>query len=290
MPAQDTSEIKNRIVSLISKKGPSLPVAIARETGINTLFASAFLSELISDKVIKMSNMKVGSSSIYFVPGQETLLENFSNFLKSKEKDAFSLLKNRKVLQDSEQEPAIRVALRAIKDFAIPFKNDGEVYWKYFSVANEDVTNMFEAKMPAAEKKEQAVLKPKEVQAKIAEKPAKKAEKEPVRKKVSGKKAPQSEKFLEKIREFLSKSQVDILSIESMAKDELVLKIRENGEECLLIAFNKKRITEKEIVKASKRASQTGLRYSVVSFGKVPKKTLEILEALKSMNRVDEVK
>ncbi len=287
MPAQDTSEIKNKIVSIIGQKGPSLPVAIAREAGLSTLFASAFLSELFGEKRVGMSSMKVGSSSIYFVPGQEFLLENFSNFLKSKEKEAFNLLKNNRVLKDSEQDPAIRVALREIKDFAIFFKNDDEIYWKYFRVSNDEVEKMLKEKKPA-EKKGQEILKIKEIQTKISERPV---SKKVVHKKASaGKKTPQNGKFLEKVREFLSKSSVEILSVESMGKNEMALRIKEKGDESLLIAFNKKKVTEKEIVRAAKRASELSLRYSIFSLGKLPKKTHDLVAALRGINKIEEIK
>ena len=111
---QDALKLKENIVGIIRRRGPCLPIHISSEIKINTLFASAFLSELFSEKRIKISNMKVGSSPLYFIPGQEPMLEKFANHLKSKEKDAFFLLKEKSFLKDTEQEPAIRVALRAI--------------------------------------------------------------------------------------------------------------------------------------------------------------------------------
>ena len=101
---QDTSELKEKIISLFKREGPSLPVHVAKETGLNILFASAFLSELIAEKKIRISNMKVGNSPVYFIPGQEPMLEKFSEYLKSKEKEAFLFLKEKKFLKDSEQE------------------------------------------------------------------------------------------------------------------------------------------------------------------------------------------
>ena len=50
MVTQDTSEIKAKIMSVFEKKGPCLPVHIAKETGLSILFASAFLSELLTEK------------------------------------------------------------------------------------------------------------------------------------------------------------------------------------------------------------------------------------------------
>jgi hypothetical protein len=137
MPTEDTSIIKRKIISIIQEQGPSLPVQIASKTQVSPLFISAFLSELLSSQEIKTSNMRVGSSPLYLIPGQEPQLEKFAIYLKSKEKEAFILLKENQILKDSEQQPAIRVALRAIKDFAIPSQKNNELYWKYFTYQKE---------------------------------------------------------------------------------------------------------------------------------------------------------
>ena len=111
------------------------------------LFTSAFLSELYSDKKIKISAMKVGGSPLYFVPGHENQLEKYSQYLGSKEKEAYDLLQKNKILKDSEQQPAIRVALRALHDFAIPFKNNEDIYWRYLTFSENDVKNIFDNKL-----------------------------------------------------------------------------------------------------------------------------------------------
>ena len=139
MPTQDTIGLKQKIISLLKKRGPSLPVHIATETQQSILFASAFLSELISERKIKTSFMKVGNSPLYFLPNQEYQLEKFYTYLKSKEKDAFILLKQKKFLADSKQDPAIRVALRQIKDFAIPFKKNEEIFFRYFKIPESEL-------------------------------------------------------------------------------------------------------------------------------------------------------
>jgi len=112
MSIQNNLNLKEKILSILQKRGPSLPVHIAKEIDLSMLFASAFLSELVSEKKIKISNMKIGNSPIYFLPGQESMLEKFSQYLKSKEKEAFILLKEKKFLKDKNQDPAIRIALR----------------------------------------------------------------------------------------------------------------------------------------------------------------------------------
>ena len=71
---QKLMQNKEAIVATIASNGPSLPVQIARHVNISLLFASAYLSELYNERKIKMSNMKVGSSSLYYVEGQEAKL------------------------------------------------------------------------------------------------------------------------------------------------------------------------------------------------------------------------
>ena len=70
MPTQNAAKIKERIVAILHMKGPSIPAYIAKDIGLNMLFTSAFLSELLSDKKIKISYMRVGNSPVYFLGGQ----------------------------------------------------------------------------------------------------------------------------------------------------------------------------------------------------------------------------
>jgi len=135
-------EARNKIISILSSRGPGLPVQVAKELQISSIFAGAFLSELASDNTVRISSLKVGGSPLYFLPGQEQQLENFSNYLPGKEKEAFLMLKEKKVLEDSRLEPAIRVALRSIKDFAFPittiFQNNKIVFWRFHSFSEEE--------------------------------------------------------------------------------------------------------------------------------------------------------
>lgn len=138
-------QVRARIEAFIKMKGPSLPVHIARDIGISILFAGAYLSDLLSERILKISDMKVGGSPLYFIPGQENMLENYSQHL-GKLKDAFALLKEKGVLRDEDQIPMIRVALRALKDFALPFEFNGKLYWKYLTLSDggalEKATNI----------------------------------------------------------------------------------------------------------------------------------------------------
>jgi len=142
----NTEAIKSKIISFIERNGPSLPIQISKEIGMNSIFTSAFLSELLDNKKIKTSSLRVGGTSLYLILGQEEQLEKFYKYLHPKEAEAFEILKKNRILKDSEQEPAIRVALRAIKDFAISFKDNEEIYWRYLTVEEPEIVNIFNSK------------------------------------------------------------------------------------------------------------------------------------------------
>jgi hypothetical protein len=274
---KDTLEIKENILIILKKRGPSLPVHIAREIESSILFTSAFLSELLSEKSIKISRMKVGSSPIYFIPGQEPLLERFSQYLKSREKEAFLLLKERKFLKDREQNPAIRVALREIRDFAIPFKKDEEIIWRYFIVPETEFK--IKGRPRIIEKKRPIKEKPLDI---FGE------EKKP--RKIKKKSTQKENKFFTKVKEFLSEKSIELTDIISFSKNELILKIKDRKEDKILVAYNKKRVSETDIIKAAKKASEHNLSYLVLSLGEPLKKTANLLEALKNLSSIEKLK
>jgi len=143
----EINEAHEKIISILKQKGPSLPIQIAREIGQSSLFISAYLSELANEKRIKISHLKVGGSPLYFLPGQEEGLEKFYKFLHPREAEAFLLLKKNKILKDSEQRPAIRVALRSIRDFAIGFKKNNEIYWRYAFAPKTEILKILKPKI-----------------------------------------------------------------------------------------------------------------------------------------------
>src|SRR3989344_6214488 len=106
------------VLALVRQRGPILPIHISKHINDNILMTSARLSELLSYKKIKISNIKVGGSPLYYFEGQEIKLQNFADNLRGVERKAYDMLLENKLLRDTTQEPAIRVALRQIKDFA----------------------------------------------------------------------------------------------------------------------------------------------------------------------------
>jgi hypothetical protein len=298
MAAQDTTALKEKIISIIRNRGPSFPAQISSQVGMSILFTSAFLSELLSEKKLKISNMKVGSSPLYFIPGQENLLERFSGSLKSKEKDAFELLKEKKFLLDNQQDPAIRVALRSIKDFAFPFQKNDKLYWRYLTVEENELE--IEKPKPVEKKPEPKKVeifdKPndgeKKEESKKEDKP-KVERKKPVNKKVTKKKSlsnGKNEKFFNKVKEYLLGKGVEITDIISFSKDDLVLKVKEGEErEFIVFGYNKKRINEEDILKAYKKVSDFDLGYRILCLGDPAKKTSNLIDSIKNLDKIENI-
>jgi hypothetical protein len=221
--------------------------------------------------------MKVGNSPVYFIQGQEFLLENFSQYFKSKEKDAFLLLKEKKILKDTGQEPAIRVALRAIKDFAIPFKKDEEIFWRYFTTPETEL----EIKTPVI--KREPVSKKEEFDIFDEQKT------KTTKKKATKKTSKVNEKFFNKVRDYLNKKGIEILDIESFSKNDLILRIRDKGKEKLLAAYNKKRVIESDLIKAYKKASELGLLYTILSLGEPAKKLSNFINTIRNLESIEKI-
>ena len=134
---------KKTILRLISEKGPVIPAQVYKEIGENVLMASALLSEMASEKSIKISSIKIGGSPLYYFEGQEHLLEKYIEKLHEKEQKSIELLKQKKVLMDRLLDPVVRVSLRQLKDFAKAFEvkigENKEVFWKWHSFPSNEL-------------------------------------------------------------------------------------------------------------------------------------------------------
>lgn len=282
---------KDKILSTISLKGPSLPIQIAKSVGIENLFCSAFLSELKGENKIKTSYMRVGSSPIYYLTGQEALLENFIEFLNQREKEAFHLIKKEKILKDSEQNPVIRVALASIKDFVSLIKiksEEGEnILWKYHLTSDEEFNSIIDGK-----KKEKEAFHLIKKQEEIEKEPKLIEKKEEV-KKVEFILLPENSlnkleenktayKFPEMIKDFLNKKNMKVLSSDLEKKKEMFGKISIEtllgNQSIYLIAKDKKSINELDINAAIMKSQEQKMPSLLLSTGSLTKKAQNYLK------------
>ena len=172
---------RDAIIGIIRRKGPVLPVQVSKELKTSILFGSAMLSELVSAKLIKVSTVKIGGSPLYYLPEHVSRLQDFAKHLPGKEKEAYDLLKQKKVLRDTSQEPAIRVALKNMKDFAWPLNatigDKKELFWKWFLIENEEATGVIKNILGIKEQKEAKKEEPKIVREEKKVEPKKEIEK-----------------------------------------------------------------------------------------------------------------
>ena len=274
---QSASLTKEKILSTIRSKGPTLPIHIARAVNLSPLFASAFLSELHGEKRIKLSYMKVGSSPLYYIPGQDSMLENFADYLSSKEKDAFLLLKDKKILNDESQTPQIRVSLRSLRDFAIPIKirlsEEPKLFWKYFLLPDTEIDKHLPQNEESKKETEKKTIEEKKENEEIKEQERKKSEEKQKETKLGELEIKQNEKrekeekieetkkikkkikeykFPNKIKEYLPSKGIELLEIISEKQKELIGKARINTlfgkQEFYLTAKDKKKLSEEDLI------------------------------------------
>ncbi len=134
-------DYRDRILSM-AKIAPVLPVQVAKALNTNSLFASAMLSELASKDLLKVSNLKMGSSPLYYIPELGAQLQNYTDRLNEKDKKAYDLLKEKKVLREDTLDPLTRVSIKSIKDFSRPLEvtlNDKkEIFWKWYLLLDSE--------------------------------------------------------------------------------------------------------------------------------------------------------
>ena len=135
-------ELKFKVIEYLRLRGPSLPVQISKQINSNILFAGAVLSELVATQKIKISHAKIGGSPVYYFPGQESRLTILYSHLHERERRAYDLLKEKKVLRDRILEPWQRVALRDLKDFAYSLQVNNEIFWKWYLLQDNEINDL----------------------------------------------------------------------------------------------------------------------------------------------------
>ena len=300
-------ENRDKILEIVKAKGPVLPVQISKEIRMDILMSSAHLAELTASNLLKISHVKVGGSPLYYLPGQDSMLQKFTGSLNDKEKKAYDLLSQSRVLRDPEQEPVIRVALRELKDFAKPlsvtYNNQTEIFWKWYLVSDEEASGIIKPKLelitkgiaPKQElrKEEQRIEQPiqKTVQKQALQQektketiPEKTAEKTQTIKKEKIKKTKQykEDEFLASLSKFFEKNNIKIAASEIIRKNaeiDLVVEIPSvvGSLQYYCKAKNKKRISDSDLSSAYVKGQLRKLPVLFISTGELSDKAEELL-------------
>ena len=118
---------KDNLIRVIREKKYVTPTTISETFETSTMIASAALSELSKDNLIKITNLKLGSSPYYYDPKQkEALIELGKKHFSSYDKEALDLLEEKQVINDASLTIQLRLAIERIKDFAIPLEIEHE--------------------------------------------------------------------------------------------------------------------------------------------------------------------
>ena len=123
--------IKTKILDFIARNGPTLPVRLTSIVERDTMFVGAILSELLNNKQLKVTHAKIGGSRLYYRPGQEERLSVLYTHLPMREQEAYTLLKEKRYLNNTDLDPAIRVAMNNLKDFAVPVQQGDQIMWRW---------------------------------------------------------------------------------------------------------------------------------------------------------------
>lgn len=265
--------LKEKTLSFVRSKGPVLPIQVKNEIGRDLFFSGAILSELVSEKQIKISHAKIGSSPLYYFEGQEEKLSRLYDGLPMREKEAYDLLKTKKVLKDKEVGAAIRVALREIKDFAIPFtinKEGGqEIIWKWHLVPNQEIRSYL---------KEEKFEKKREVQKTIVKEPQREIERKEERPaKIKTRKIQTSSELSRDIAGYLKKNDIRLLEETLVRRNrefDLIVSIPSNigSIEYLINVKNKKTINEADLTLAYQKGQSRKLAVILLTTGELTKK------------------
>jgi len=281
-------DIKDSILQFMGVKGPVLPADIAKHIDSNILMASAHLSELSSNGKLKISNIKVGGSPLYFIPGQESQLQNFADNLHEKEKKAYDMLLQGKVLRDKELDPVIRVALRAIKDYAVPlqvnFQGVSEIFWRWYLLTNKEAEELIKPLLKGTTKEK--VEQPGELQKKIdpgsAGQNVQKAVEQPAKRIVKKKPKIDGNLFLGNVSAYFNKNNVNILSKEVIRKTEIDFIVQVPSAvgtlEYYCKAKNKKKINDTDLASAFAQGQLRKLPVLLVTNGELTKRAKEMLQ------------
>jgi len=284
-------ETNERILALVKEKGPILPVQVSKEINDTILMTSARLSELLSNKQIKISHVKVGGSPLYYSQGQENKLQEYSDNLVEKEKEAYELLKKNRILKDVTQEPSIRVALRQIRDFAVPlqvnYQNNVEIFWKWYLLDNDEsqllIKNILSQKDTDIKDKTIEEITKTEPQKELKRETQKELPKEIKRDTIKKPKETTTKiLFMSIINNFLNKNKLDVLETTEIKKNseiDLVVELHTSigSVKYFCKSKNKKKISEGDIGSALVQAQSKNLPLLFLTKGNLTKKANEML-------------
>jgi len=226
---------ENQVYTSIQTKGPLLPIEIARSLSMETYIVSAILATLLKNKKIEISKRKIGSSNLYYIPGQEELVrKRLLPELNALEQKALQRVKELKVAFENELYPQERFMLKEMLDFVnlLKVKTEKEEFdvWVDAELTKEEINEIIKKRLENLKEKSAPIEKPKEA---LPEKniPIEKEEtkqellsqeppKELPEKKERKRKSTQNTNFNEKLNDYLKRMDITLIKVLSIKANE----------------------------------------------------------------------
>ena len=141
---------QDKILQFLRMVGPTIPSKVAKNIGSDILIASAHLSDLASQRKVKISDLKVGGTPLYYLPGQEEQVYQYAaSNLNPKDYQVAERLRQQKIMREADLDLLSKVALRTIKDFAIPIhvtvNDQRELFWKWHLLSDAETNALLNA-------------------------------------------------------------------------------------------------------------------------------------------------
>ncbi len=284
---------QDKIVQFLRSSGPSLPSKIGKLLGTDLLLASAHLSDLISQGKVKVSSLKIGGSPLYYLPGQEQqLAQHASGNLNPKDVQVLHLLQEKKLLRERELPLLEKVALRSLKDFAVPLQvtvgGQKELFWKWHLCSAEELDSLFQQHFQPREefrKAEEAApaVSPSAARVEILAEKLVEHPPEPVRK-ATLKRRKQEDEFFPVLEDSFRKLKISLEQKETIRKNaEVDLIIKVPSAVGMMTYFckakNKAKCDEKDLSAAYMQAQIKKLPLLLLYTGELTAKAQEMLES-----------
>jgi len=149
---------EENIIEILRRRGPSLPVEISKELGLDSFLTSAILSGMASSRKIRMSYKRIGSSRLYFLEHQyESARKILLSHLSIQEKNVLNRIKSSGFLREEDLTPHEKFFIKELYDFVIPTKINGIPGFKYYAIPDSMIK--IQKEEPALFQKEEKIEK-----------------------------------------------------------------------------------------------------------------------------------
>lgn len=270
---------KEEILLAVKAKGYVIPSDLSKQFTVDTFIMGAVLSDLVSEKKLLVSSVKIGGSPVYYAPEAKEKLQELFKYLNEKDKQTYTLLQEQKVLADTSQTPLVRVSLRNIKDFSKPLEvtaqGNTQLFWKWYLATDDEVNQKIHTVLsPKQEKTEEKPEATKEIKQEL--KPITLEKKTKKREQQQSLVAVSDDSFIQQVSSFFSQKSITLSDILVVKKGEIECIVHVPSSigtiDYYCKAKNKKKCTEGDIANAFIAAQLKKLPALFLAVSEIPKK------------------